>query len=201
MLYLESLIFSSPEPMSNEQMHAVMEEVLETSIPIEDIDGGIDRLLEKYKSDEFSFELARIDNGYTFRTKGSYHSVIGTHLKNEHKKKLTKAAMETLSIIAYKQPVTKLEIEQIRGVNCDYTIEKLLEKDLITIVGRKDAPGKPLVYSTSSKFMNHFGLGNINELPSLKEIQASDNEIGDVAPIEVPVISENDEKDNGNIKK
>lgn len=87
--------------------------------------------------------------------------------------------METLSIIAYKQPVTKAVIEQIRGVNCDYTIQKLLERDLITIIGRADTIGKPLLYGTSEKFMDYFGLKSIQDLPALKDFEDKKQVIGD----------------------
>lgn len=87
--------------------------------------------------------------------------------------------METLSIVAYKQPVTKSVIEQIRGVNCDYTIQKLLEKDLISIVGRAETIGKPLLYGTSEKFMDYFGLKSIKDLPALKDFEDEKQVIGD----------------------
>ena len=91
--------------------------------------------------------------------------------------------MECLAIIAYKQPVTKIEVEKIRGVNCDYTLHKLLEKELITIAGRSDAPGKPLLYGTSDKFMDYFGINSIVDLPKIKDIhKVEDNEIG--TPVE-----------------
>ncbi len=96
---------------------------------------------------------------------------------HKEKKKLSTAAMETLAIIAYKQPITKSEIELIRGVNCDYSIQKLLEKDLISINGRSSGPGKPILYETSQSFMDHFGLKNQKDLPQLKDIQSLENSI------------------------
>jgi len=95
------------------------------------------------------------------------------------KKKLSQAAIETLAIIAYQQPVTKLEIEQIRGVNCDYTIQKLLEKELIVISGKAETVGKPIIYSTSPFFMDYFGINSINELPQIKELTTDDTSIGE----------------------
>ena len=99
-------------------------------------------------------------------------------LKQNENKKLSKAAMETLSIIAYKQPVTKSEIEAIRGVNCDYAVQKLLERDLVDIIGRSEGPGRPLIFKTSTFFMNYFGLKSIKDLPSIKEFTDSENTIG-----------------------
>ena len=112
-------------------------------------------------------------------TKPEYHDIIGTWLKNQSNKKLSTASLETLSIIAYKQPVTKSEIEAIRGVNADYTVQKLLEKELCEIIGRDEGPGRPLLYGTTDKFMNYFGLKDITDLPKLKEIENDEeNSIG-----------------------
>jgi segregation and condensation protein B len=105
-------------------------------------------------------------------------------------KKLSTAALETLAIIAYKQPVTKGEIENIRGVNCDYAVQKLLEKDLVIITGRKEnAPGQPLVYCTSKSFMDYFGINSVEDLPKLKDIITSDI----VTPTEVGISNPADE--------
>jgi segregation and condensation protein B len=95
------------------------------------------------------------------------------------KKKLSQAALETLAIIAYKQPVTKLDVEQIRGVNCDYSIQKLLEKELIAITGKAESVGKPILYGTSSLFMDYFGINSITELPQLKDFTESTSTIGE----------------------
>ena len=103
---------------------------------------------------------------------------MGEYLKALTNKRLSKASLETLAIIAYKQPVTKPEIEQIRGVNCDYTTQKLLEKGLIEIQGRDDGPGRPLIYTTSIKFMDYFGLKSMKDLPGIKDFEMSDNKVG-----------------------
>ena len=110
-----------------------------------------------------------VANGYQFLTKKEYHAVISLLQVQRSKKKLSPAALETLAIIAYKQPVTKLEIEQIRGVNSEYSIQKLLEKELITIVGKSETVGRPILYSPSQQFMDYFGINNLNELPQIKE--------------------------------
>ncbi len=103
-------------------------------------------------------------------------------VQQKSNKKLSKAALETLSVIAYKQPITKVEIESIRGVNCDYAVRKLLEKELVTIKGRSKDVGRPLIYGTSDKFMQHFGLNSLKDLPKLKEFKQEENQIG--KPIE-----------------
>ncbi|HEY9560987.1 MAG TPA: SMC-Scp complex subunit ScpB, partial [Anseongella sp.] len=135
-------------------------------------------LMEKYRNEEFFFELTAIDNGYQFLTKNKFSGTLSVLFQQNNKKKLSNAAMETLSIIAYQQPITKSGVEQIRGVNCDYSIQKLLEKDLITIAGKSDAPGRPILYATSRLFMDYFKLNTIEDLPRLKDIQPAGNEIG-----------------------
>jgi len=117
-------------------------------------------------------------------TKPAFHNSVGTLLRQNNKRRLSRAALETLSIIAYKQPVPKSEMEKIRGVSCDYSVQKLLEKELVAIVGRSDAPGRPLLYGTSEKFMDYFGLKSLDEMPKPKDFKEPDNEIGEQAPID-----------------
>jgi segregation and condensation protein B len=100
------------------------------------------------------------------------------------KKQLTTAALETLAIIAYKQPITKTQIEQIRGVNSDYSVNKLMEKELVEIVGRANEVGKPLLYGTSESFMDYFGINALEELPKVKEFEDKENEIGTLPEID-----------------
>ena len=92
---------------------------------------------------------------------------------------MSTSALETLAIVAYKQPITKSEVEQIRGVNCDYAIQKLLEKELIEIKGKADTVGKPLIYGTNDKFMDYFGINSLNDLPTPKDFRQEENEIGE----------------------
>ncbi len=132
----------------------------------------------QYMSPEFPFELVEIGGGLQFMTKPAYHKLVSVYVNQKFKRRLSKAAMETLSIIAYKQPVTKAEMEQIRGVNCDHGVQKLLEKELIKISGRSDGPGRPLLYSVGEIFMDYFGINSIDDLPKLKDIEPPANEIG-----------------------
>ncbi len=137
----------------------------------------LERIRLKYLNDAFIFELVEINGGYQFLSKKNYHEVLNLLIAHKEKRKLSTASMETLAIIAYKQPITKSEIEQIRGVNCDYSVQKLLEKELISISGRSNAPGKPILYETSTVFMDYFGLRSTKDLPQLKDIQGNDNVI------------------------
>src|SRR5690606_26468820 len=126
---------------------------------------------EKYDSEFYAFELKQSGGGSQFLTKSAYHATVAQLNGDKFIKKLSTAALETLAIIAYKQPITKSEMESIRGVNCDYAVQKLLEKDLVIIAGRNEnAVGKPLIYATSKSFMDYFGINNPNDLPKIDEV-------------------------------
>jgi segregation and condensation protein B len=150
----------------------------DNSFKEEEIISAIDELKEKFNDPQHSFEVIEIADGYQFMTKGAYYPLLSHHLRIESKRKLSKSALETLAIISYKQPVAKSSIEGIRGVNCDYAVQKLLEKELIEMVGRDEGPGRPLLYGTTTKFLNHFGLKNLKELPKLKEFEIEENTVG-----------------------
>jgi segregation and condensation protein B len=131
----------------------------------------VNAIFEKYDSEFYAFEIVESGGGWQFLTKKEYHKTVAQLNGDKFLKKLSVAAIETLSIIAYKQPVTKSEIELIRGVNCDYAVQKLLEKDLVVISGRKeDAVGKPLIYATSRSFMDYFGINSPQDLPKIREV-------------------------------
>lgn len=148
-------------------------------VPEEDIMGAIQRLEEKYAHEDHSFQLFRAAGGYQFLTKPAYQASISILLKQQSKKRLSTSAMETLSIIAYKQPISKTEIENIRGVNCDYAVQKLLDKSLIEITGKAETIGRPMLYGTTSKFMEYFGISELAELPVPKEVNTEVNTIGE----------------------
>ena len=112
-------------------------------------------------------------------TKPAYQASIGIMLKQQSKKRLSTSALETLSIIAYKQPISKTEIENIRGVNCDYAVQKLLDKGLVEIRGKAETIGRPILYGTSPKFMEYFGINDLNELPTPKDFTQEVNTIGE----------------------
>ena len=149
-------------------------------VPEEDILGAIQRLEEKFSSEDYSFQLFKCAGGYQYLTKPAYQTSIGIMLKQQSKKRLSTSAMETLSIIAYKQPISKTEIENIRGVNCDYAVQKLLDKGLIEITGKAETIGRPMLYGTTIKFMEYFGINELAELPVPKEFSET-NTIGENA--------------------
>jgi segregation and condensation protein B len=150
-------------------------------VPGEDIEAALQGLLTKYESDQYSFQICQLAGGYQFLTKPAYQVSIGILLKQKSKKRLSNSALETMSIIAYKQPITKTEIERIRGVNCDYAVQKLLDRGLILIQGKSDAPGRPILYGTSTQFMEYFGINSLKDLPQPKDFALSDNEVGDTS--------------------
>ncbi len=191
--HIESLIFTADVPISLKDIDNCLTEAFGMKFLEQEIIGAIEQLQERYNQEAFAFEIVEIAEGYQFLSKGAYHQTVGVYLKQTTKKRLSRTALETLSIIAYKQPVTKTEMENIRGVNCDYALQKLLEKELVSIVGRSDGPGRPLLYGTSEKFMDYFGLKSLKDLPVPKEFKTPGNEIGEQAPIEENV-SDNEEE-------
>jgi segregation and condensation protein B len=189
-LHIESLIFAAEKPIPMENITSVLEETLEIILNPNDVAAAVQLVKEKYASDAFAIEVIEISGGFSFMTKGAFHLTISNYLKQTTNKKLSKAAMETLSIIAYKQPVSKSEIEHIRGVNCDYAVQKLLDKELIEIKGRSESIGKPLLYGTSEKFFDYFGLRGVSDLPKLKDFELPDDEIGIPEDITIDVKKE-----------
>lgn len=151
----------------------------ENEIPEAQIIEVLKDIKEKYTSEDYAWELRKSGGGYQFLTKPPYFNTIANLLNLKTKRKLTRSAMETLAIIAYKQPATKAELEHIRGVSCDYALQKLLDKELVIVSGRADGPGKPLLYSTSTTFMDYFGINSPEDMPTLKEFQSADQEIGE----------------------
>lgn len=180
--YLESLVFAANQPVTRKEMRYTLENCFDTKIKPEDIDGALESLMAKYQDDQFAMEVIEIAGGFQFLTKPAYHHVIGSYLRQITRKRLSRVVLETLAIVAYKQPVAKSELEKIRGVNCDYAIQKLLDKELVEISGRGEGPGRPLLYVTSEKFMDYFGLRDIGDLPKLKEFETTENTLGQTAP-------------------
>jgi segregation and condensation protein B len=179
--HIEALIFCSPSPIKLAEIKACLSEMFNADVPEEDIMGAIQRLEEKFLAEEFSFQLFKAGGGYQFLTKPAYQASISILLKQQSKKRLSTSAMETLSIIAYKQPISKTEIENIRGVNCDYAVQKLLDKGLIEITGKAETIGRPMLYGTTAKFMEYFGISELIELPTPKDFTTEINTIGENA--------------------
>ena len=178
-LYIEALIFASEQSIRIEEIIYCLQAAFEHDFTTEEVNKLLINIKEKYKNEKLAIELVNISNGYQFLTKKEYHAIISMLQLQRSKKKLSQAALETLAIVAYKQPVTKPDVEQIRGVNCDYSIQKLLEKELITIIGKSEAIGKPILYGTSPVFMDYFGINSIKELPHIKELTTNSTSIGE----------------------
>jgi segregation and condensation protein B len=182
--HIEALIFATEHPITIEEMKGVLDVTFETEFQEETLREGVEAVKEKFSHPQFAFEVIEIAKGFQFLTKPSFHNSVGTYLKQTIKKRLSQAALETLSIVAYKQPISKTEMEQIRGVSCDYAIHKLLEKELVEIQGRSDAPGRPLVYGTSEKFMDYFGIKSLQDLPKPKDFKEVENQIGEASSLD-----------------
>jgi segregation and condensation protein B len=172
--HIEALIFASDKPLINTELVELLNTALgfiEDRTTVEQVDAAIEGIYEKYNSPFYAFELKQSGGGWQFLTKKEYHTTVAQLNGDKFLKRLSTAALETLAIIAYKQPVTKSEMEAIRGVNCDYAVQKLLEKDLVVITGRnEDAVGKPLIYGTSKSFMDYFGINSAADLPKINEV-------------------------------
>jgi len=186
--HIESLIFAAESPITLEEISEALYKVPGVALDESAVLEYIDYIRLKYHQEDFGIQVIQMMNGYRFVTKGAYHPTISAHLKNLNKKRLSRTALETLAIIAYKQPVTKPEVESIRGVNCDYVIHKLLEKDLILISGRSEGPGRPLLYSTGNRFLDYFGLNDLSELPQIKDFHLPENQLG--TPEEVMTLTD-----------
>lgn len=174
--HIEALIFASDKPLTSMELTELLNNAfgfMEEKLTLEQIQTALDGIIEKYASEFYPFEVRESGGGWQFLTKRDFHKTVAQLNGEKFLKRLSSAALETLAIIAYKQPITKGEIESIRGVSSDYSIQKLLEKELINITGRnEDMPGKPLVYSTSKTFMDYFGINSPADLPKLKEVFA-----------------------------
>jgi segregation and condensation protein B len=178
-LNIEALIFASEQGISTDEIQQLVQTVSDIPVELHQVENALDKIKRKYDDANLAINLVNLNGGYQFLTKKIYHPVIAQLQLQRSKKKLSRSSLETLAIIAYRQPVTKLDIEQIRGVNCDYTIQKLLEKELIIITGKAETVGRPILYSTSRLFMDYFGINSIADLPQLKELSEEPNQIGE----------------------
>jgi len=174
--HIEALIFASEKSLNANDITELINNVfgfLEERISLDQVESALTGIQEKYITEFYPFELKQSGGGWQFLTKPDFHKTIAQLNGDKFLKRLSNAALESLAIIAYKQPITKGEVEAIRGVNSDYSIQKLLEKELIAISGRNEnLPGKPLVYSTSKNFMDYFGINSTDDLPKIREVLA-----------------------------
>ncbi len=175
-LHVEALIFASEKPLSTMELTEIVNNAfgfMDDKIVMDQIETAIDGIREKYHSEFYPFEVRESGGGWQFLTKRDFHKTIAQLNGDKFLKRLSGAALETLAIIAYKQPITKGEIESIRGVNSDYSVQRLLEKELIIIAGRNDKlPGHPLIYNVSKNFMDYFGINSTDDLPKIREVLA-----------------------------
>lgn len=174
--HIEALIFASDKPLTALDIVELINNAfafMEERVTLDQVESCIAGIKEKYASEFYPFEVKESGGGLQFLTKVDYHKTLAQLNGDKFLKRLSTAALETLAIIAYKQPITKGEIEAIRGVNSDYSVQKLLEKELIVISGRNEnMPGHPLVYATSKNFMDYFGINTTDDLPKIKEVLA-----------------------------
>lgn len=172
---IEALIFASEEPLTAKQIIEILGSAENTGTRLrvkeDDVLGYVRELNAEYVQQGRSFRIIQVAGGFQFATMPEFAEWLGRMVKERAKRKLSQAVIETLSVIAYKQPVTKPELEAIRGVNADYAIQRLMERGLVTIVGRANTPGRPLLYGTTPEFLKHFGINDLAELPKPREIE------------------------------
>jgi segregation and condensation protein B len=174
--HIEALIFASDKPLTSIEITDLINQAfgfMEDKVTADQVDAALEGIVEKYNSQFYPFGVRQSGGGWQFLTKSEFHKTVAQLNGEKFLKRLSAAALETLAIVAYKQPVTKGEIESIRGVSSDYAVQKLLEKELIVISGRNEKlPGHPLVYATSKNFMDYFGINSADDLPKIKEVLA-----------------------------
>ena len=163
---LEAIIYAADEPATLDQLASAL------NVEKVELRAALDELVASYAAEERGVEIRKVAGGYKFYTKAQHHEGVRRFIKALRPPlRLTMPALETLAVIAYKQPATQPEIQEIRGVNCAGVIQTLLEKRLITTAGRKHVLGRPILYRTSKEFLIRFGLSDVDELPSLKEFE------------------------------
>jgi len=163
---IEALIFSSPEPLPASKIINILQ-----SITASEIEKTVTELNEKYMMNDTSYRIRKIANGYQVYITENYAGYVEELFTRRRVQKLTRAMLETLSIIAYRQPVTRVDIEMIRGVSSDSAVRTLLERKFITLAGRAKTIGRPLLYSTTDEFLKYFGLNSLKDLPKMEEIE------------------------------
>lgn len=169
---VEALLFASPEPITVEGMVSLLAETGDDLFLEEtQIEEVIHSLNTEYEEQGRAFFISSVGTGYSFITRKKYHPWLRLFQHQNEKRRLSQAALEALSIMAYKQPVSKPEVDKIRGVDSGYVIKQLLEKELIRVSGRSEGPGRALLYTTTEIFLRHFGLNDVSDLPKPREIE------------------------------
>ena len=166
---LEALLFVAAEPLS---AGALLRTIDDGNLTAQDIRNALDRLADEYDAQGRGFQLLQLGGGYQIVTREIHAPWVKTFLAGRQKARLSRAALETIAVIAYKQPITRLEIERVRGVDAGGVLSTLLERGLIQIKGRDPGPGRPLLYGTTQPFLDYFGLSRLGDLPNMDEIAA-----------------------------
>jgi segregation and condensation protein B len=168
---VEALIFASEDPIPWDHIAGIIRESEEElKLEQDSISEIIDQINSRYEENDLAFRIEAVGGGYTFVTQPRYHPWLSIFQHENAYRKLSQSAIESLAIVAYRQPITKPEVDQIRGVDSGYILRQLLEKMLIRVAGRADSPGKPLLYKTTDHFLKHFGINSVDELPRPREI-------------------------------
>ncbi len=177
--HIEALIFASEQSITKPEIINCLQSTFNYTFNDDEIEIILNNITSKYANKNFAIQLVNTGAGYQFLTKEIYYPILNQLQAQQNKRKLSQAGLETLAIIASKQTATKLDIEHIRGVNSDYTVQKLLEKELIQVAGKANLPGKPILFSVSKTFLDHFGLNSLADMPQLKDIEGKqESEIG-----------------------
>ncbi|RMF52572.1 MAG: SMC-Scp complex subunit ScpB [Bacteroidetes bacterium] len=168
----EAMIFAADEPLAPARIAAVYAEVTgEPRPPVSAIEEAVDRLNAAYEATERTFRIHRWAGGYRMATEPELAPYVRALFEDTRQRRLSRSLMETLAVVAYRQPVTKPEVDYVRGVDSDYALRRLLELNLIDVVGRSEAVGRPLLYGTTARFLEQFGLQSLGELPNLREVE------------------------------
>ncbi len=165
---IEAILFAVGDSVETEKIAKAIEQDTETTKKI------IGHMMERYREEDRGIQITELEDSYQLCTKSELYEYLIRVAKQPRRPVLTDVVMETLSIIAYKQPITKLEIEKIRGVKCDHAVNKLIEYNLVKELGRLDAPGRPLLFGTTEDFLRHFGMHSLDELPEMNPVQIED---------------------------
>lgn len=165
---IEAILFAMGDSVELEKIAKAIEQDQETTRKI------LQNMADKYKRKDRGIQLVELDGAFQLCTKSELYEYLIRVAKQPKKITLSDVVMETLSIIAYKQPITKMEIEKIRGVKCDHAVNKLVEYNLVKELGRLDAPGRPLMFGTTEEFLRHFGLQSLEDLPIINPVQLED---------------------------
>ncbi|MDZ7816799.1 MAG: SMC-Scp complex subunit ScpB [Planctomycetota bacterium] len=167
---LEALLFASPEPLGAERLASILEP---EGASAADVRECIEQLRKEYESHGHAFDIVEVARGYRLLTRGELSDVISRLNPPRRDKGLSEAAMETLAVIAYRQPVTEAQVDAVRGVNCEGALRTLLSKGLVVSAGRSEDPGRPMLYKTSDEFLKYFNLASLDDLPSDKDFPAT----------------------------